>query len=101
MVSYGVNYNYITQELCENKAKPELHCNGKCHLAKELAKTSEKDNPLESKRGLVNDIELLFFQELNNFSFTHYFQPTEKNTVYYTNFYGFIAVKSFFHPPSL
>ena len=38
---YLVNYDYIVNELCENKLKPELKCNGKCHLTKELAKASE------------------------------------------------------------
>ena len=37
-LEYIVNYDYIVKELCENKDKPELKCNGKCHLAKQLAK---------------------------------------------------------------
>lgn len=41
---YQINYTYISQVLCENKDKPELECNGKCHLMKEMADTSsEKD----------------------------------------------------------
>ncbi len=41
VVEYMVNYDYISKVLCENKAKPKLKCNGKCHLMKELAKASE------------------------------------------------------------
>ncbi|PKP15212.1 MAG: hypothetical protein CVU07_10940, partial [Bacteroidetes bacterium HGW-Bacteroidetes-23] len=44
-MNYVVNYDYISKELCENKAKPELECNGKCHLKAELANASEESTP--------------------------------------------------------
>ena len=31
-IEYFVNYDYIVQELCENRNKPILSCNGKCYL---------------------------------------------------------------------
>jgi len=43
LVEYAVNYDYISQALCINKNKPDLHCNGKCYLSKELAKTANTD----------------------------------------------------------
>lgn len=48
----------ITRELCENKAIPMLHCNGKCYLAKKLKQiesdltknsSSKKNNPFVLK----------------------------------------------------
>ena len=30
-------------EKCENKAKPSLHCNGKCHLKKQIAASENQD----------------------------------------------------------
>ncbi|MPS72615.1 MAG: hypothetical protein E2590_05615 [Chryseobacterium sp.] len=44
LVEYVVNYDYISDVLCINKKKPELHCNGKCYLGKELAKNSSEDS---------------------------------------------------------
>ena len=43
-------------------SKPELECNGKCHLMKELAKASEAEKPLSSdkKSTAKNEIELLY-----------------------------------------
>jgi hypothetical protein len=38
---YLANKEYVVAKLCENKAKPEMHCNGKCHLAKQLEKLEE------------------------------------------------------------
>ena len=41
VIKYYIDYDYIVAELCENKAKPVLKCNGKCHLAKELKKAND------------------------------------------------------------
>jgi len=41
VIKYYIDYDYIVAELCENKAKPVLQCNGKCHLAKELKKVND------------------------------------------------------------
>jgi len=52
LAEYAVNYDYIVENLCENKDTPSLHCAGKCYLAKQLAKESEGNdkNPFEGKR---------------------------------------------------
>lgn len=41
--SFKANQAYIARELCENKAKPQMHCNGRCHLKKQLAKEQEQE----------------------------------------------------------
>lgn len=38
---YLINKDYVARELCVNKSKPQMHCNGKCHLAKQLKKLEE------------------------------------------------------------
>lgn len=38
---YYLNKEYIAQQLCENRNRPEMHCNGKCYLTKQLH-TAEK-----------------------------------------------------------
>jgi hypothetical protein len=53
VIDYIVNYDYISNVLCENKAKPELKCNGKCHLIKELAKASNDDKPINSDKKII------------------------------------------------
>jgi hypothetical protein len=47
VVDYQLNKARITQLYCVNKARPQLHCNGKCHLAKQLRKAdgTEKKAP--------------------------------------------------------
>jgi len=40
---FELNQNYIASTLCENRNKPELHCNGKCYLMKKLKQAEEKE----------------------------------------------------------
>ncbi|WP_313385239.1 hypothetical protein [Chishuiella sp.] len=41
VLEYLVNYDKIITELCVNRDRPELDCNGFCYLKKEVSKTSE------------------------------------------------------------
>lgn len=43
VVSYELNKADITARYCVNKARPQLHCDGKCHLARQLRKTDGAD----------------------------------------------------------
>lgn len=58
VADYEINKEYIAKVLCVNKSKPKMHCNGKCHLKKELKKAEKKEqspaNPLNEK----NEIQL-------------------------------------------
>ena len=38
-----INKEYIAENLCENKDKPILKCDGKCHLAKQLKEKSKEE----------------------------------------------------------
>ena len=43
VVNYALNRAQITAQYCVNKARPMLHCNGQCHLARQLRKTEGID----------------------------------------------------------
>ena len=45
LVDYAVNYEYIKEVLCINKAAPEKQCDGKCYLRAQLAETEEESSP--------------------------------------------------------
>lgn len=47
VVDYQLNKVRITARCCVNKARPQLHCNGQCHLAQQLRKAAaaEKKAP--------------------------------------------------------
>jgi len=42
VVHFKLNQEAIAAKFCVNQDKPELHCNGKCYLAKELKETNKK-----------------------------------------------------------
>jgi hypothetical protein len=50
VVDYALHKEYIAKVLCENKDKPAMHCNGKCHLMKQIKKASEAErgNPAQT-----------------------------------------------------
>ncbi len=64
---------------CENKARPKLHCNGKCQMMKKLKSEEQKDqqNP---ERKAENKNEILYFCQL--FSSEIAFSPTTKKQLY-------------------
>lgn len=101
VLEYVVNYEYISKVLCENKAKPKMHCNGKCHLMKELAKNAEEEKPISSnKKGASQEHEILFFQALNSFKIEPICLTTKiYNKNNYSNLYFLLDSASVFRPP--
>lgn len=52
-LDFELRKEYIIQNLCENRFKPELHCDGQCYLAKTLTKIAEEKAQNEAeKQGL-------------------------------------------------
>lgn len=43
VAGFEVNQNYIASNLCENKSRPWLHCNGRCYLMKKLKQAEEEE----------------------------------------------------------
>lgn len=64
VAEYVVLYDYIRNELCVNKDKPELKCNGKCHLKKEMAKASDSENTKEKHRFSSAENQIAVYQEV-------------------------------------
>ncbi len=44
ILDYYINYDYIATQLCENRDKPILACNGRCYVAKEIEKNKTSGN---------------------------------------------------------
>ena len=42
-LDFEIRRDYIIANLCVNRNKPMMHCNGKCYLAKRIADAKEKD----------------------------------------------------------
>lgn len=97
MADYLVNMEAY-KKACVNKAKPMLHCNGKCQMLKKLKK-QEGSNGTSAPAPKFNETELVL-------SSKSYFPSIAFMVVYNSNaFYTYQTVVasnyigSIFHPP--
>jgi hypothetical protein len=44
VVDFTLHRTIITARFCVNKARPQLHCSGKCYFAKQLKKQEERES---------------------------------------------------------
>ncbi|AKA35452.1 hypothetical protein [Flagellimonas lutaonensis] len=65
IAEYIANYDYIANTLCENKDRPQLQCNGKCYLSKQLAKEAEGNDKNPFGERLFSELlQTVFFEPL-------------------------------------
>jgi hypothetical protein len=107
-VHYELNKAEITARYCENKNRPELHCNGQCYLAKQLqkadsalqAKEQEQQNHLDLGAKIISEQ----FYILNEAQFSVLQAPlvqAQKETLSKTILYSFNYISNCFHPPCM
>ncbi|MDP5231457.1 MAG: hypothetical protein NWQ38_13780 [Cellulophaga sp.] len=86
IVEYVVNYDYIVNVLCENKDKPKLNCDGKCYLAKQLAKERNEngENPFEQRQTSIEQVHPICFQSIIVFVFPELFSFFLKEPIKYS-----------------
>lgn len=99
VLDYNINTAAFAKN-CENKAKPMMHCNGKCQMMKKL-KEEEKKEQQSPERKADNKNEVvssksffttLSFQKLSlQNEFPSYFNPSISKGI----------SSEFFHPPGL
>ncbi|MDR2123076.1 MAG: hypothetical protein LBP34_08110 [Flavobacteriaceae bacterium] len=99
LLDYGINYDYISTVLCINKDKPELNCNGKCHLIEEIAEKSAENIPENTQNGTFKIIDAFIVQEKYNVAFKYSVQTFINNNFFYNNLYSYLSCVSFLKPP--
>ncbi|GAB3927350.1 hypothetical protein [Larkinella terrae] len=66
---FQLNREYIARVLCENRSRPELHCDGQCYLAKRLKAQQEKQDQQTNERVQNTPVLQLYAQPLLWFAF--------------------------------
>ncbi len=83
---------------CINKARPAMHCNGKCQMMKKLKQEEKKDQQNPQRRNSKEDV-------LSSKSFFAVIQTTLGNPdAYYSVYHAGAPVDrsiDFFHPPGI
>lgn len=97
-VEYALNKDYIVEFLCINQDKPEMQCNGKCHLYKTVEKQQEK-TPTSLEISL-KEYPIGFVKILNLNTNTTISSYPKKNFFYDLN-YNYLFSSSVFHPPTV
>jgi len=95
-VNYELNIESITEEFCVNKEKPELKCNGKCHLAEQLEESSPVESNEPAEASYIPQIPL-FYQEIEETGLADS-TPLEQNfkTFHFYSYQPFLKID---HPP--
>jgi len=97
---YRVNQDYIAKNLCENRDKPMMNCNGQCYLAKQLKAAEEKEQKSNSERLEKMPEVVLSFQAITPVFYCDYFQIPEVEQHFHSpNFVKTNESKGYFHPP--
>lgn len=100
LVEYVAFYDYIKNELCENKDIVEMQCNGKCHLKKELVKASDTENGTEKNNSVTFEHTLVFFKDTSiHYEFSFLKDQKSKINASYNDIYKYHFINSIFHPP--
>ncbi|HMR17670.1 MAG TPA: hypothetical protein PKA53_00095 [Sphingobacterium sp.] len=82
---FYMNQSYIIDKLCENKDKPERHCEGNCHLHKALEKSTEKEAQQPKGNGQVEwliceqPIQILPEQFETQLILTHHYPKNDRS----------------------
>ena len=71
VLDYVINYDYIAKELCVNRDKPVLACNGKCYLEGQFNKRQDSQN--DKQVPLVPKLDLERFTTIVAKSFEYNF----------------------------
>ena len=62
---FELNKTYIATTLCENRDKPQLHCNGKCYFMKKIKQAGEKEKSAE-RQAQKNLFQEVFYTAVAN-----------------------------------
>lgn len=54
VLNYQMNMDFVIENFCENTDKLEMHCNGKCHLKKQIEQeeNQKSENPISINEGI-------------------------------------------------
>jgi len=82
---------------CENKAKPQMHCNGKCQMMKQLQKASKNDQQAPEKSGNAKNEALSSKSFFASIKFSRLSSPIHFNKYQVQKLPSIPTV--IFHPP--
>ncbi len=95
--NYELNKEAITMMFCENKSKPKMNCNGKCHMMKQMKEQEKKENTP------VNTLKEKYENQISTASYSFRIITTYtiiSHSSVYKLHESISHLNSIFHPPS-
>lgn len=99
MADYELNKGFIAKNLCENRTRPWLHCNGQCQLMKKL-KQEEKKDQTNPNRKQENNSEVYPFKSFIEYNLN---RPVKRVAIFFHHIILKPVDKAIpiYHPPQL
>lgn len=98
---YHLNKDYIARVLCENRDKPQLHCDGKCYLAKQLKAQQDRQDKETTERVQNTALIQLFCEAGFSFVFASPGRVYQRPLFNYQRSVYASPLRCLFHPPCL
>jgi hypothetical protein len=98
VLAFNINRDYIAKNLCENRYRPKMHCNGNCVLMRKL---KEKEKEEQNQPAAKSEISIIVLSSKTYFP--NILPPVHMQSA--TVYQDFTEVKTvdrsfaFFHPP--
>ncbi|MDP6907977.1 MAG: hypothetical protein QF371_00655 [Flavobacteriales bacterium] len=99
VLNHTINQSYIIENFCENKEKPELKCNGKCHLKKQIKEDSEKKSEVPANLSELLTF-VLIYEEIDEIALSFLDARSRHASPYSVGSYS-QELHSVFHPPQV
>ena len=82
---YSIDREGFIEQLCENRDRPELNCDGKCMLAQMIQAQADDEQPMP----IIGWEEVLvFFTHLSSYALPES-NEANRSTFYYMDFYSY------------
>ena len=97
-LDFWLNKDYIAANLCVNKNKPQMHCNGKCFLAREKQDAAKQNEQPNTNKKDKFEMQPFFVPEITSLNC----RPAVA-VVLYNNEKNIALIgysKTVFHPPA-
>ncbi|WP_157505135.1 hypothetical protein [Dyadobacter beijingensis] len=101
-LDFEIRREYIVANLCKNKNRPQMHCDGKCYLAKRIASLDEQEKRQAEKSYMSRLIDQVMDQRaVFSFAQTAVVAELPARTAFSVapSFTPRMAVDDIFHPP--
>lgn len=100
---FQLNVDYIIENYCINKERPELDCNGKCYLMEQLAAADDQkrqDSASNAALTLMDAFVPLFVKQTTDFSFHSLKENTQQQIFSVNPRWDAVGLERMLRPPS-